>query len=322
MKAVRIHRHGGPEVLALDELEPPEPGPGQARVRLLAAGVNYMDVYQRDGLYKVSLPLTLGNEGAGVVDAVAPGVSEVRVGDRVAYSSAQGAYAQYAVVPSWQLVSLPPAISFETGAAVMLQGLTAHYLTHSTFPIHRGQRVLIHAAAGGVGLLFIQIAKHLGATVYGTVGSRAKADLALAAGADAAIVYTEQDFAAEVRRLTGGAGVHAVFDSVGRDTFAGSLQCLAPRGMLVCFGQASGPVGDIDLLGLGRTGSYFFTRPVLAHHIANRADLSGRAQDLLGWVARGELQVRIDSVYPLDEAAEAHRRIESRASTGKILLRV
>ncbi len=320
MNVIRIHSFGGPEVLSLDELSLPQPGPGQARVRVQAAGVNFMDVYQRIGLYKLTLPLGLGAEGAGVVEAVGPDVSEVKPGDRVVWTGLQGSYADYLLAPAARLVALPEAVSFETGAAVLLQGLTVQYLVRSTFPIQPGHRVLIHAAAGGVGLLFVQVARKLGATVYGTVGSREKARLVQEMGADAAIVYTETDFVAEVKRLTGGQGLHAVYDSVGKDTLEKSLQCLAPRGMLISFGQASGAAAPVDVLTLSTLGSLYLTRPVLAHHVATRAELLARSQDLFSWLAEG-LQVRIDSTFPLAQAADAHRRIESRASIGKILIK-
>lgn len=320
MKAVRVHKCGGSEALVLEELPLPEPGPGQARVRVKAAGLNYIDVYQRTGLYPLGTPFTPGQEGAGVVDAVGEGVAEVQVGDRVAYAMAAGSYAEYAVVPAWRLVRLPGDVSFETGAAIMLQGMTAHYLSHSTFPLREGHRILAHAAAGGVGLLLVQIAKKRGATVYGTVGTQEKARLVRDAGADAAILYTEVDFAEEVRRLSGGEGVHVVYDSVGQATFEKSLKCLAPRGYLVSFGQSSGKLPPVDTQVLSAHGSLFLTRPTLAHYTLTREELTGRAGDLFAWIAGGQLQIRIDSTFPLERAADAHRRIESRQSAGKILL--
>lgn len=319
MIAMRVHRFGGPEVLQRDEVPVPEPGPGQVRVRHEAIGLNYHDTYTRSGLYPVSLPYTPGIEAAGVVDAVGPGVTEVRPGDRVAYALAGATYVEYGLAEAGKLVPLPDGVSTELAAAVLLQGLTAHYLATSTFSLRPGHRVLVHAAAGGTGLLLVQIAKRLGATVYGTVGSRAKADVALAAGADAVILYREVDFVSEVERLTGGEGVHAVYDSVGRATFRGSLRCLAPRGVLVSFGQSSGPVEPIAPLEL-MNGSLYLTRPHLRDYIRTREELLSRAGDVFGWLAAGELQVRIDSRFALTEAADAHRRLESRQSVGKILL--
>lgn len=322
MKAIRVHTPGGPEAMLLQEVSPPQPGAGEVRVNLKAIGVNYIDIYHRTGFYKLPLPFTPGMEGAGLVDAVGEGVTEVRVGDRVAYAMHAGAYAEQALVPAWKLAPLPEALSFELGAAIMLQGMTAHYLARSTFPLGEGHRVLVHAAAGGVGLLLVQIAKRLGATVYGTVGSAAKAELALAAGADAAILYNEVDFAEEVRRLTGGKGLHVVYDSVGQTTFQGSLKSLAPRGYLVSFGQSSGPVPAVETGALAAAGSVFLTRPSLAHYMLSRAEILERTSALFTWMATGQLDVRIDSSYPLAQVAEAHRRLESRLSTGKIILTV
>lgn len=320
MKAVRIHAQGGPEVLVYEEVATPQPGPGEALVRVKAAGLNYLDIYHRSGVYAVKTPFTLGQEGAGVVEAVGEGAGSVKVGDRVAWCMHGGGYAEYAVLPAWKLVPLPANISFEMGAAIMLQGLTAEYLTHSTFPLGKGHRALVHAAAGGVGLLLVQIAKRLGATVYGTVGNREKAQLALEAGTDEAILYNEVDFAAEVRRLTDGAGVDVVYDSVGQSTFMKSLESLRTRGLMVSYGQSSGVIPPVETGLLSAKGSLFLTRPTLAHYAATRAELLSRSATLLGWVGTGELKVRIDSTYPLAEVAAAHRRIESRASTGKILL--
>ena len=322
MRAIRVHEYGGPEVLRLEEVPVPQPGPGEVLVRIEVAGVNFIDVYQRTGAYKGDLPFTPGMEGAGVVEAVGDGVRAVAVGDRVAYAMSRGSYAEYAVVPERLLARLPEDVSSELAAAIMLQGMTAHYLTHSTFPLKPGQRALVHAAAGGVGLLLIQVAKRLGATVYGTVSSEAKAELARRAGADAVILYTEQDFVAEVKRLTGGEGVDVVYDSVGRATFEGSLRCLKPRGYLVLFGQSSGDVPPVDPHVLNAGGSLFLTRPSLAHHILTRDELEWRAGDLFRWIREGTLEVRIDSTFPLEEAARAHERLQSRQSAGKILLRV
>lgn len=318
MKAIRVHTPGGPEAMVAEEIAIPRPGPGEALVRLKAVGLNYVDIYQRSGLYKLPAPFTPGNEGAGIVEAVGEGVSEVAAGDRVAWCMHVGAYAEYAVIPAWKLVPLPETVSFEMAAAIMLQGLTAHYLALSTFPLKHGHRALIHAAAGGVGLLLTQVAKRLGATVYGTVGSAAKAELARQAGADATILYREVDFAEEIKRLTDGRGVDVVYDSVGKDTFMNSVKCLVPRGHAVSFGQASGLVPPIELHTL--PNSVVVTRVSLAHHMLTREELLGRARDVFGWVAEGSLQIRIDSTFPLAEAAEAHRRLESRQSSGKMLL--
>lgn len=298
----------------------PQPGPGEARVRLRAIGVNYIDIYHRIGMYPMKMPLTPGMEGAGEVDAVGPDVTEVRLGDRVAYAMHNGSYAEYAIVPAWKLVPLPAAISFEQGAAIMLQGMTAHYLTHSTFPLGPGHRVLLQAAAGGVGLLMVQIAKRLGAIVIGTVGSEEKAALAREAGADSTILYSSEDFVAAVRRLTDGQGVHVVYDSVGKSTFDASLKCLVQRGTMVSFGQSSGKIAPVDLGLLTSLGSLFVTRPTLAHYSGTRTELLARSQALFTWVAAGDLKLRIDSVYPLEQAPSAHLRLESRESSGKILL--
>jgi len=322
VKAIRVHEPGGPEALRLEEVPVPSPGPGQALVRVKVAGVSFIDVYHRTGLYRMPLPFTPGMEGAGVVEAVGEGVTEVRPGDRVAWAMHPGAYAEYAVVPADKLAPLPDEVSCEAGAAIMLQGMTAHYLACSTFPLAPGHRALVHAAAGGVGLLLVQVAKRRGAVVYGTVGSPEKARLVLEAGADAVILYREVDFAEEVRRLTGGAGLHVVYDSVGRTTFEKSLKCLAPRGYMVSFGQSSGTVPPVELATLAAHGGIFLTRPSLAHYILTREELLGRARDLFQWLAAGELKLTYDSTFPLAEAAAAHRRIESRQSTGKILISI
>lgn len=320
MKAIRVRNHGGPEALALEEIAVPEPGPGQARVRVKVTGINFIDVYHRTGLYTVETPFTPGTEGAGIVDAVGEGVTVVKPGDRVAYAMERGSYAEYAVVPAWKLAPLPDDVSFEMGAAIMLQGMTAHYLSYSTFPLQPGHRALVHAAAGGAGRLLVQMAKRRGATVYGTVSTEEKAQLAREAGADEAILYTQVDFADEVRRLTDGQGLHVVYDSVGHATFAKSLKCLAPRGYMVSFGQSSGLIPPLDPQILSAGGSLFFTRPSLAHYTATRDQLLERTRDLFDWIRKGELDVRIDSMFPLERAADAHRRIESRESAGKILL--
>lgn len=320
MKAIRVHQYGGAEVLRYEEVPPPEPGPGQARVKIEAIGVNFIDIYQRTGLYPLKTPFTLGMEGAGVVDEVGPNVSEVKVGDRVAYAMEVGSYTEYAVVPEWRLASVPPGIDMRSAAAVMLQGMTAHYLTRSTYPLKKGERALVHAAAGGVGLLLVQVAKRLGATVFGTVSSEEKARLAREAGADDVILYTQSDFAAEIKRLTNGAGVHVVYDSVGRSTFEKSLDCLRPRGYLVLFGQSSGPVPPFNLGTLATKGSLFVTRPTLVHYATNHDEVRDRANDLFKWIANGELKLRIDKTLPLAQAGEAQRLLEERKTTGKVLL--
>ena len=320
MRAIRVHGYGGPEVLTWEEQATPSPEAGQALVRLEAVGVNYIDIYHRTGLYKNPLPFTLGLEGAGVVEGVGPGVSEVRVGDRVAYQGVQGSYAAHALVPAARLVVLPAGLDARTGAAAMLQGMTAHYLVHATYPLKPGETALLHAAAGGVGLLLIQMAKRRGARVLGTVSTPEKARLAKEAGADEVIQYTTQDFETEVKRLTGGRGVQVVYDSVGKTTFEKSLNVLAPRGTLVLFGQASGPVPPVDLGILAGKGSLYVTRPTLGHYVATREELLRRAGDVLGWVQAGELTLRIEHTFPLARAAEAHRALEGRRTTGKVLL--
>ena len=324
MKAIRIHSPGGREVMRLEaELPVPKPGAGEALVRIEAAGVNFIDVYQRSGQYRVPLPFTLGREGAGVVEALGAGAegTGVRVGDRVAYEGTLGAYAEYAAVPADRLVALPEGVSTRQGAALMLQGMTAHYLARATFVLKPGDTCLVHAAAGGVGLLLCQIAaRQCGARVIGTVSTEEKAALAREAGAAEVILYTRQDFVAEVKRITDGAGVQVVYDSVGRTTFAKSLDCLARRGLLALFGQSSGPVSPLDPQLLNQKGSLYLTRPTLAHYVATAAELRERAADLFAWVARGELTVRVGVELPLAEAAEAHRRLEGRETTGKVLL--
>lgn len=323
MHAIRVHEFGGPEALRYEEIPVPEPGPGQARVKIEAAGVNFIDIYFRTGQYRGKLPLILGQEAAGVVDALGPGVEEVKVGDRVAYAPEQGAYAEYAVVPAWRLVPVPDDVDLKVAAAVMLQGMTAHYLSHSTYPIKKGDTVLVHAGAGGVGGLLVQLAKRQGARVLATVSTEEKALEAQEAGADEVILYTQTDFAAEVKRLTGDQGregVDAVYDSVGKDTFQGSLDSLRRRGYLVLYGQSSGAVEPIDPQVLNAKGSLFLTRPTLAHYAADRTELLQRAEDLFRWIGAGELNVRIAATYPLAEAGEAHRFVESRQAMGKVLL--
>jgi NADPH2:quinone reductase len=320
MKAIRVHQTGGPDALRYEDVPLPEPQAGEARVRLEAIGVNFIDIYQRTGQYKVAPPFIPGSEGAGVVDAVGEGVSEITVGDPVAFAMQPGAYAEYTVVPAAKLVPVPTTIDLQTAAAVMLQGMTAHYLSHSTFPIEQGQSVLIHAAAGGVGLLLVQMAKQRGAFVIGTASIEAKAELAQGAGADAIIRYTEQDFVTETRRLTGGKGVHVVYDSVGKTTFEGSLHSLRPRGYMVLFGQSSGAVPPFDPQILNAKGSLFLTRPSLGHYVEDRDELLWRASDLFKWIEAGQLHVRIDRAIPLADAAAAHRALEARETSGKVLL--
>jgi NADPH2:quinone reductase len=322
MKIIQVPQPGGPENMKLADVPVPSPGPGQALVRIAASGVNFIDVYFRIGLYKADLPITLGNEGAGVVEAVGPGVTEVQPGDRVAYAMARGSYAEYAVVPAAQLVPIPNGVDFETAAAAMLQGMTAHYLTHSTFPLKPGDTCLVHAAAGGAGGLTVQMAKMLGARVFGTVSTEEKARIAREHGADEVIRYTEQDFEAEVKRLTDGRGVDVVYDSVGKTTFDKSLNSLRPRGMMVLFGQSSGPVPPVDPNILNGKGSLFLTRPSLGHHVLTRRELLWRAEDVLGWIAAGKLKLRIDRSYPLADVAQAHRDLESRRTAGKLILTV
>jgi NADPH2:quinone reductase len=320
VKAIRVHAAGGPEVLRLEEVPVPVPGPGQIVLRVEAAGVNFIDVYHRKGLYPVALPFTPGREAAGVVERVGEGVSTCRPGDRVASESLNGGYAEYALAAAERVVPLPREVSSRVGAAVMLQGLTAHYLASSTYPLRPGDTCLVHAAAGGVGLLLCQIARRLGARVIGTVSTEEKAHLAREAGAHEVILYSTDDFQAETKRLTGGAGVQAVYDSVGRTTFLKGLDCLAPRGMMVLYGQSSGPVAPFDPQLLNQKGSLFLTRPTIAHYVATRAELLRRAEELLGWVADGSLAVRIGQEFPLAAAAEAHTELEARRTTGKVLL--
>jgi len=320
MKAVRIHAFGGPEVMQYEEVPTPTPGPGQVLVQLAAAGINYIDVYQRTGLYPNSLPYTLGLEGSGTVAAVGPDVTGFNEGDAVAYTGVAGSYAEAVAVPAANLVRMPDNVDVKVGAAAMLQGMTAHYLAYSTYALKSGDTCVVHAAAGGVGLLLVQMAKQCGARVFGTVSTEAKAALAREAGADETILYTQQDFEAEVKRLTDGKGVQVVYDSVGVDTFDKSLNCLAPLGYMVLYGQASGPVPPFDAAILNSKGSVFLTRPSLFHYIADRASLEQRAGDVLGWIASGQLKLRMEHTFPLAEVAEAHRSLEGRATTGKVLL--
>jgi NADPH2:quinone reductase len=321
MKAVVADPLGGPEALKYIDQPTPQPGPGEVLIKLEAIGVNFIDVYFRNGTYKApETPVKLGSEGAGVIAAVGEGVS-LPVGQRVAYAMARGSYAEYAIVPKQVVVELPQNVTFEDAAAVILQGMTAHYLTHSTFPLQTGQTCLVHAAAGGTGLLIVQLAKIAGATVVGTVSTQEKAQLARESGADHLILYTEQDLVAETKRLTGNRGVDVVYDSVGSTTFHKSLDCLRPRGMLVSFGQSSGVVGQIDPLILSQKGSLFLTRPSLANYVSDPAELKQRSSDLFTWLADGRLHVRIHKTYKLADAAQAHRDLEARKTSGKLLLK-
>jgi NADPH2:quinone reductase len=320
MKCIQVKEPGGPEKMELADVATPQPGPKQALVRIAVSGVNFIDVYFRTGLYKADVPIALGSEAAGTVEAVGREVTEVAPGDRVAYAMARGSYAEYAVVPSAQLVKIPGELDFNTAAAAMLQGMTAHYLTHSTYPLKSGDTCLVHAAAGGAGGLIVQMAKMLGARVFGTVSTPEKARVAREAGVDEAILYTQQDFAAEVKRLTNDRGVDVVYDSVGKTTFEQSLNALRPRGTLALFGQSSGAVPPFDAAILNAKGSLFLTRPSLAHYVLTREELLWRAGDVLQWVLDGQLKLRIDRTYPLADAAAAHRALEGRKTAGKLLL--
>ena len=320
MKAIRIHAPGGPDAMRLDEVPQPAPKAGEALVKVDAAGLNYIDVYFRSGQYKAEYPLTLGLEAGGTVTAVGPNVTDVKVGDKVAYTGVPGAYAEAAVVPAARLVVLPAGVSTKQGAAAMLQGMTAHYLATSTYPLAKGDTCLVHAAAGGVGLLLCQMAKMRGARVIGTVSTDEKAKLAREAGADEVILYTRQDFEAEVKRLTNNQGLQVVYDAVGKTTWDKSLNSLAPRGMMALYGQSSGPIGTIDPGILNTKGSLFLTRPSLNHHIASRQELTHRAGEVLGWIASGALKLRMEFEVPLKDAAAAHKALEGRQTTGKVLL--
>jgi len=320
MKAIQIQHTGGPEVLQLAELPIPEPGPGQVLIRVEAIGVNFIEIYFRKGTYKASLPLVPGSEAAGTVEELGPGVTGFAAGDAVASVSVLGSYAEYALVSAASLVKVPAGLTMEQAAAAMLQGMTAHYLAYSTYPLKAGDTALIHAGAGGVGLLLTQIAKRIGARVITTVSTAEKAELSREAGASDVILYTKKEFEPEVKRLTGGKGVDVVYDSVGKTTFDGSLNCLRPRGLLALFGASSGPVPPFDLIQLSGKGSLFVTRPTLWHYVATRAELEWRAGDVLGWAAKGELKLRTEYVYPLADAAQAQIDMEARKTTGKILL--
>lgn len=320
MRAIQILSTGGPEVLTSRDIPVPTPAPDEALIRIEACGVNFIDTYLREGRYPAPLPYTLGQEAAGVIESVGFNVATVKVGDRVAWCGVPGTYAEFAVAPADRLVRIPEGMTSQQAAAALLQGMTAHYLADSAYPIQRGDEVLIHAGAGGTGLLLTQIAKSLGARVFTTVSTEEKAALSHAAGADKVILYSQTDFAAEVKRLIGGRGLAVVYDSVGKSTFDQSLTCLRPRGTLVLFGGSSGPVPPFDLIRLSTLGSLYITRPTLKDYIATRADLLSRANDILRSVAAGGLRLRIEPAYPLAEAAQAHRDLESRGTTGKLLL--
>ena len=320
MKAIRVHETGGPEVLRLEEVEAPEPGRGEVRVRVEAAGLNFIDVYQREGRYPLALPFIPGREAAGTVEAMGPDVRDLEPGDRVAFGFHQGAYAERVLAPAGRLVRVPEGVDLRTAAASMLQGMTAHYLSHDTFPLREGHTALVLAAAGGVGHLLVQMARRRGARVIGTASSEEKAELARTAGADHVILYRERDLAEEARRLTDGEGVDVVYDSVGKDTFERSLDALRPRGTMVLFGGSSGAVAPLDPQVLNQKGSLFLTRPSLAHYVATREELERRADDLFRWIRGGELEVRVDTTFPLSDAAEAHRYIEAGRTMGKVLL--
>ncbi len=318
--AIRIHQHGGPEVMKWENVDVGEPGEGQVRLKHRAIGVNYIDTYHRSGLYKISLPAVIGTEGAGEVTAVGPGVSELKVGDRVAYANPMGGYAEERLIPADRVVKIPDSIDDRTAAAMMLQGMTVRYLLKETYKVGPGTTMLLHAAAGGIGLIACQWAKHLGATIIGTAGSPEKVKLALDRGATHAINYNAEDFVARTKELTGGRGVDVVYDSVGKDTYPGSLDCLKPRGLWVSFGNASGPVPNFDILMLAAKGSLYATRPTLVNYTASRADLLASANDLFDVVGRGIVSISVNQTYPLREAAQAHRDLEARKTTGSTIL--
>jgi NADPH2:quinone reductase len=320
MKAIQVKQAGGPEAMELVELPVPQPKANEAVVKLSASGVNFVDVYYREGRYKAPLPFVLGQEGAGVVTAVGADVTLVKVGDRVAWSGMLGSYAEYEAVPADRLVPIPKGVSDQQAAAVTLQGMTAHYLSHDTYPLKRGETALIHAAAGGVGLLLVQMAHNIGARAIGTVSTDEKAKLARGAGADEVILYTRADFEAETKRLTGGKGVDVVYDSVGKTTFDKGLNVLRPRGMMVLFGGSSGAVPPFDPLILLQKGSLFLTRPSLVNYIATREELVARSSAVFGMIAAGKLKLRVEHTYPLAEVQQAHRDLEGRKTTGKLLL--
>ena len=321
MKAIQVAQVGGPEALTLVELPVPTPKPNEAVVEIKASGVNFIDVYFREGRYPTPVPFVNGQEAAGVVTEVGSEVPNLQTGDRVAYTSSLGSYAEFAAVPANRLIKIPDELDFEQAASAMLQGMTAHYLVHSSYQLKSGESVLVHAAAGGVGLLLVQMAKKIGARVIGTAGTHEKAQLARDAGADEVIVYTESDFETETRRLTSGQGVHVVYDGVGKDTFERGLNVLRPRGYMVLFGGSSGAVPPFDLIKLSQKGSLYVTRPTLAHYAAARDELEWRANDVMQMIVRGDLKLRIHKVYPLAEAQQAHRDLEGRKTTGKLLLK-
>lgn len=321
MKAIRISQHGGPEALTFEDVDTPTPGEQEVLVKVESAGINFIDTYQRSGLYQIPLPSTLGLEAAGTVVETGANVTGLKNGDRVAYTNVAGAYAEYAAVPADKLVPIPDGVSFDQGAAAMLQGCTAHYLSMSTYKVKAGDRCLIHAAAGGVGLLLIQIVKMLGGTVIGTVSTKAKAELARQAGADDVILYSEQDFQAEVERITDGKGVNVAYDSVGKATFEKSIDCLSRFGYMVLYGNASGPVTEFNPATLGPKGSLFLTRPTLFDYLATREDLEWRSSDVFNWISEGKLDLRLEHFYPLSEAQAAHEALEGRMTTGKVILK-
>lgn len=320
MRAIHVQKTGGPEVLTLVDLPTPSPKPNEALVQIKAIGVNFIDVYFREGRYPATVPFVPGQEAAGLVSEIGSGVTTLKPGDRVAYTGTLGSYAEYTTVPADRLVKIPDQLDFKQAAAAMLQGMTAHYLVHGSYPLKRGETALIHAAAGGVGLLLVQMAHRIGARVIGTAGSEQKAKLAREAGADEAINYSQQDFESETRRLTDGKGVHVVYDGVGKDTFDRDLNVMRPRGYVVLFGGASGAVPPFDLIKLSQKGSLFLTRPTLVHYIATREELEQRSSDVLNSVVKGELKLRVEHTYPLADAQQAHRDLEGRKTTGKLLL--
>jgi NADPH2:quinone reductase len=320
MKAIQVQQVGGPDALQLVDLPVPEPKPNEALVKITVAGVNFIDVYFREGRYKAAIPFVPGQEAAGDVVSVGNAVTGLKPGDRVAYAMVQGSYAEYAAVPAERLVKIPEPVSYQQAAAVMLQGMTAHYLSHSTYPLKKGETALVHAAAGGVGLLLVQMAHNIGARVIATVSTEEKAKLAHAAGAEEVILYTQTDFEAETKRLTAGHGVDVVYDSVGKTTFEKGLSVLRPRGYMVLFGGSSGAVPPFDLIQLSSKGSLFVTRPTLGHYLLTREELDMRANAVLGMIAGGTLKLRIEHTYPLKDAAQAHRDLEGRKTTGKLLL--
>jgi NADPH2:quinone reductase len=322
MNAVYIEQPGGPDALIFGDQPKPTPAPGEVLVKIAYSGVNFIDTYHRGGLYKLPQPAIIGSEAAGTVEAVGDGVTQFKPGDRVAHGMARGSYAEYQSVPAHQLVTVPADVPLDIAAAAMLQGMTAHYLTHSTFPLKAGDTALVHAAAGGTGRLITQMATTIGARIIATVGSAEKAKLTLSDGASAAILYNSEDWVAEVKRLTNGKGVDVVYDGVGQATFLKGLDCIRPRGMMVTFGQSSGPIGTFDPLMLSAKGSLFLTRPTLFTYIAEPSDLEWRSRDLFAWIAAGKLKIRIDKTYPLAEAAQAQRDLEGRKTTGKLILKV